>query len=226
MRLHTIIDLHEQANPTMEKFWETVKNARWTSDHNYDRIKYQWMRKLTPSQAEGLRRRFDEVKAKLDRKITNVTSGVGDDGYSDLLSHIIGMGKEAYDEVMADPSLAQGIIDRDEYVESFLYSFPYEDDWLSVDPKHLIDQATKYLEGLEQLTGSRSPIKSQESAEALKDMIKRLRIAVSGDFKKAVRGWNKEEYNRWGRLTRETEEYEGIYGPPNLINDLVSFITH
>jgi len=192
MRLSNIItDLHEQANPSDEGFWEIVKNARWTSDHNYDRIKYQWMRTMTLPQVEGLQRKFQKFAAKLDNKITDVVHGVSDDGLSDLVAHIIGMGKQSYNAVMKDPHLAQRLIDNHNYVESFAYAFPYKDDYDLIDPQHLIKQATGYLEELSELT---STITSQVDAETLRNMIKRLRAAESGDFKKATRGWDKAQY--------------------------------
>jgi len=225
MRLNTIVDLHEQANPTVEKFWEVVKQVKWTSDHNYTRIKYQFMRSFTKPQMDGLRRRLEQMTNNLDRKISNRVEGVGDDGYSDLLAHIVGTGKEAYDAVMADPSIAQDIIDRNQYKESFSYAFPYEDDWQLIDSSHLIKEAEKRLEELVRMTGSHSPIKSQASADTIKDMIRRLRIAVTGDFKKAIRGWDKESYSKWTAFANETN-FDGHYGPPNLLNDIRDFITH
>jgi len=221
MRLsHIITDLHEQANPTNEKFWETVKKAKWTSDHNYDRIKYQWMRELTPSQIEGLRRKFDKFRARLDNKITSVVHGVGDDSFSDVLAHIIGMGKEAYDAVMKDPSLAQQLIDDNKYRESFSYAFPYKDDYHLIDPQYLISRATSYLEDLSELT---SAITSQRDAETLRDMIKRLRIAETGDFKKATQGWDGSK--RWGELVRNTREHISVMqGPSYLMDELEAFL--
>jgi len=231
MRLsHIITDLHEQANPSDAEFWKTVKNARWTSDHNYDRIKYQWMRTLTQPQSEGLRRKFDKIRARLNNKITNIVYHVSDDGFSDLVAHIIGMGKDTYDAVMQNPRLAQNIIDANEYVENFGYSFPDKDDYNLIDPQHLIKQATGYLENLSELTGNRSVISSQEDADTLRDMIKRLRFAESGDFKKAIQingGWDKVLYNRWGKLARHVERtgwFDAMYGPPNLLNDLKDFL--
>lgn len=225
MQLNTIIDLHEQANPTVEKFWEVVKQVKWTSDHNYTRIKYQFMRSFTKPQVDGLRQRLEQMTNNLDRKLSNRVEGVGDDGYSDLLAHIVGMGKESYDAVLADPTMAQDIIDKNQYKESFSYAFPFEDDWNNLNLQHLIKEAEKYLETLVRMTGSHSSIKSQASAETIKDMIKRLRIAMSGDFKKATRGWDTDTYNRWSDFVDETN-FGGHHGPPNLINDLRDFITY
>ena len=224
MRLSNIItDLHEQANPSDEGFWEIVKNARWTSDHNYDRIKYQWMRTMTLPQAEGLRRKFDKFRSRLDNKITDKVHGVGDDSFSDVIAHIIGMGKHAYDLVMKDPSLAQRLIDAHEYVENFGYAFPDKDDYNLIEPKYLIKQATGYLEELSELTSNRSAIKSQEDAETLRDMIKRLRAAESGDFKKATQGWDRSKYKHWGKIVDNTD-HDVLYGPPNLIDELKAFL--
>ncbi len=224
MRLSNIItDLYEQANPTDAKFWEIVKNARWTSDHNYERIKYQWMRELSPPQAEGLRRKFNKFQSRLDNKLTDIVHGVGDDSFSDVVAHIIGMGKQAYGAAMKDPSLAQRLIDANEYVENFGYAFPDKDDYNLIEPKYLIKQATGYLEELSDLTSNRSAIRSQQEADILRDMIKRLRAAESGDFKKAIQDWDGSKYKHWGKIVDNTD-HDVLYGPPNLMDELKAFL--
>jgi len=48
--------------------------------------------------------------------------GLGDDSFRDLTNHIIGMGRDTYEAVMADPSKAADF--SDSYVESFSYLIP------------------------------------------------------------------------------------------------------
>lgn len=49
--------------------------------------------------------------------------GLGDDGFRDLTNHIVGMGRDTYEAVMADPIKAEDF--RDSHVESFSYLIPY-----------------------------------------------------------------------------------------------------
>lgn len=232
MRLSNIItDLYEQANPSDEEFWRTVDVVKWPSDHNYDRIKYQLMRMLTPPQAEGLRRKYDKFYKKLNSLLTGHVDGVGDDGYSDLLAHIIGSGKSAYDSIIDDPDIAQNIVDNNEYVESFSYAFPDKSDYKDIDPDRIKSQAEKYLNNLQPLLGSHSPIKSKEAAQQIQSMVKRLRYAADGNFEKAVKNWNREAYSMWGILTSMRGDSGGRildlnHGPSNFMNDLVNFAKH
>ena len=226
MRLSNIItDLYEQANPSDAEFWKTVKEAKWTSDHNYNRIKVQWMRKLTPPKSEGMRRTFSKFSKKLDAKISDQVEGVGDDGYSDVLAHIVGAGKTFYDSVMKDPSLAQRLIDNDQYKESFAYAFPSKEDYREIDPHDLSFRAERTLERLQVFIGPRSPIKKEEHARVMHDMVKRLRLAADQNFRKAIAGWDKEKYSAWGELVQKFRKYDSNlnYGASNLLNDLENF---
>jgi len=237
MRLSNIItDLYEQANPSDEEFWRIVSKVDWNLDHNYDRIKYQLMRTVSPAQAEGLRRKFDKFYKKLDYVLSGHVEGVGDDGYNDLLSHIIGSGKKTYDAVINEPDLAQTIVDNNEYVESFAYVFPdsratTETGYKDIDPDNMKAQAEKYLGMLQPLVGQHSPVESKESAQLILSMIKRLRAAADGNFEKAAKGWDRESYSKWGSLTNMRGDSGGRihdlnFGPSNFLNDLVNFTKH
>ena len=48
---------------------------------------------------------------------------VSDDGMSDLVAHVVGCGREVYDETMNDPWQAVFRVDEDRYRENFRYCF-------------------------------------------------------------------------------------------------------
>jgi len=48
---------------------------------------------------------------------------LGVDGFRELTNHVVGMGRDTYEAVMADPSKAEDF--RDSHVESFSYLIPY-----------------------------------------------------------------------------------------------------
>jgi hypothetical protein len=52
-----------------------------------------------------------------------------DDGFSDLLAHIVGLGKEEYCAVLENPKLAFDRANKHDYEESFAYCIPYEEDY-------------------------------------------------------------------------------------------------
>lgn len=133
MTKHTYLPLEDFTNRTAamseSEFWKLVDELGWGRDTNYKRIKAYILKNWTKEQwAE-----FDKVKDKifnaLYKRLDREVKGVGDDSFSDLLEHIIGLGKREYDAVMKDPSLAQKRADKYDYKESFAYAIPYEDDW-------------------------------------------------------------------------------------------------
>lgn len=221
-----IDDLFEAALAIDAEFWDFVRKTGWNRDQDYDRIKKMMLRTMTPESVKEMRGRFDDLYNILDRKINDKVEGVGDDSYSDLVSHIIGMGKKLYNEVLQDPSIAQKIIDAHAYKESFSYAFPYDDDWEKNDPQYFKDQATNYLEDLSPLTTGKIQVSiNKEDADTIRDMVKRLRSVESGNFRKAVDGWDRNEYDRWGVLAgrAKSEDVDLHYGFGNLLYDVQRF---
>lgn len=94
--------------------------------------------------------------------------GLGDDGFGDMISHIIGCGEEVYFATLADPNLAvkrskkahqrwgnkNSCKPSEGYVEKFSYCFPWKDDYNSPETKlegvqealkHWIEESAKYF---------------------------------------------------------------------------------
>ncbi len=221
-----IDDLFEADAVSDGEFWDFVRKTGWNKDQDYDRIKKMMLRTMNPESVKAMRDRFDNLYNILSRKINDEVENIGDDGYSDLLSHIIGMGKKLYNDILQDPSIAQKIIDARAYEESFSYVFPHDDDWKMNDPQHFMDQATKYLEDLSPLTTGKIQVTiHKEDVETIRDMVKRLRSVESGNFRKAVDGWDRDEYSRWGVLAgrAKSEDVDLHYGFGNLLYDVQRF---
>ena len=136
-----------------KKFWDLVEALDWKNlctedDHDVRKVKaykvYKEL-KLTPIDING----FHEV-AVVCRKFLKYqiegyslskfgnrhafpnnsgTLTVSDDGFWDLCSHIVGLGKETYEDVCSNP---EKILEYPDYVENFEYLFQYKDymDWL------------------------------------------------------------------------------------------------
>jgi len=209
-----------------EKFWDFVRRCDWPRDHDYERIKMKMLRTLTKQEVESYNNAYGEFRGKLSTKLTDVVSGVGDDSYSDLLAHIVGSGKELYDAVMDDPSIAQKIIDNYDYHESFSYAFPYEDDWNLLDKKPHIERAQEAIEELSNPDLVQA-IKSEATAMLYKDVLTRLKLVLNNKFEKAVEGWSKQSYRGWGAFTSEVADVDpGIHhGPPNVLNDVKRYFS-
>ena len=200
-----------------EKIWDFIRRCEWTRDHDYNRIQHKMLRTLTTGEVVGYQDTYSNVLNKLSVKLDNVVSGVGDDGYSDLLAHIVWSGKELYDAVMSDTSIAQKIIDDREYVESFSYAFPYVSDWNMLDKDYWIERAKRAIEELSDPDYVQL-IKTEKVANTYKDMLKRLRLITKGKFKRATEDY---DYQSWDGVTGETR---GMWGPSNLIKELERWV--
>lgn len=207
-----------------EKFWDFVRRCDWLKDYDFERIKMKMLRTLTKQEVESYRDVFGEFRNKLSVKLDNVVSGVSDDSYSDLLAHVVGSGKELYDAVMDDPSIAQKIIDNYDYRENFSYSFPYDDDWNMLDKKPHIERAQEAVEELSNPDLVKA-IKSEAAATLYKNILNRLKLVSNDKFEKAVEGWSKQSYRGWSAFTDEVFDVDPDihHGPPNILNDVKQY---
>ena len=214
-----IDDLFE--NVSDAEFWKFVSKAQWPKDHDYDRIKKMILQTMNKESASKLDKKYREFYNELHRHIFDDVIGVGDDSYGDLISHIVGTGKNLYNAVMDDYEIAQRMIDDSAFHENFGYSFPDDVDWKLTDPEYYKKRATKYLENLSTATNK---VSMEGDARILKDMIRRLRNVETGNFRKAIDGWDKEQYHFWGQFVSRLRNEEGVhYGHSNLLNDVKRF---
>jgi hypothetical protein len=105
-----------------EYFWQFVEEAGWNNNKDYQAI----AKRLSPkygADREALQVMFRELKRNLSKNLDDYFDPeeleVSDDGFDDLVSHIIGMGKEEYYRVLNKPDKA--IAYRNSCVESFAY---------------------------------------------------------------------------------------------------------
>jgi hypothetical protein len=94
----------------------------YKKDNDYNRT-----RDMVNMMDEESRNLFEKLvrwkEDKLYNKLFNEVKGVSDDGFSDLVSDIVSRGIEFFNKVMENPSIAQEIVDNDDYKESFGYTF-------------------------------------------------------------------------------------------------------
>ena len=103
-----------------DMFWDFVREANWKSDYDYKRIGTM-LEHVGKTTALELQKIYDEKSSELYEWLWDPIHGVSDDGFSDLVSHTIGLGKEFYDAVIKDPSVAQKLVDNHQYEEGFQY---------------------------------------------------------------------------------------------------------
>lgn len=120
-----------------DRFWEIVSKVGWGRHHTDSKRGKSVLKKELPSveAMEDFRETCRFLRTHLDDIVTdyekqnNVSCGLGDDGFNDLLNHIIGLGREEYIRVLEDPSLAikRGV--ENKFTESFSYCIPYPSDY-------------------------------------------------------------------------------------------------
>lgn len=113
-----------------QKFWEMVASFNWPHD-DCDVAKARAMKTYTQDQI----REFDQEFGKKRSCVANALERweqehgadyyLGDDGFSDLTCHIVGLGKEVYEASIADSSLIAKRAETCDYVESFAYAIPH-----------------------------------------------------------------------------------------------------
>jgi hypothetical protein len=99
------------------------------SSENYAVLAREWYAKLGKSGMEALRnfvgaRVADLYHAVEKYEATGLSIDIGsDDGMSDLIHHVVGLGEDKFNAYMAQPKLLARRYREDEYTESFAYCF-------------------------------------------------------------------------------------------------------
>jgi hypothetical protein len=127
----------DEAKPMdQDKFWSIVAQADWDKHRDVALCK-RIIRKALPTIEDitAFRAKLIEVRHDLCCRIEQHEQkqgqliGLSDDGFFDLTAHIIGAGRGVYQATCDNPALAvQRTKDRD-FVESFFYVIPHEDDY-------------------------------------------------------------------------------------------------
>lgn len=161
-----------------EKFWEIVANINWgklVADRkskklrgvDTGRVKVAIMRKYS----QEVMNEFNEIKVKKTCHLYKVINAYNDangagipsggDSGDDLINHAVGLGKEYFNQAIADPS----ILTKLDYEESFAYCIPFNDDYDSLQPGFFKDGRVRNFreEALQTLAGSKfAPIYADE----------------------------------------------------------------
>lgn len=149
---------------TPEKFWNEVALVGWTDKPEkgfYDKAKARLLRRWTGEFLEEFSEMKDELYSKLVAAVQRAEKGsgesveCGDDGFGDLMNHLIGLGKEEYEASLADP---MRVIKRGQaynYAESFGYCIPYGTDIELISKGLYITRAREIVENLTALKQSR-----------------------------------------------------------------------
>ena len=114
---------------TEDRFWELVALAKWPCD--YDKMKIKYLKLLSAKECKDFRKVLNQANDKLDTVIGSAVDDmpVGDDSYSDLIHHIVGLGKARFYQHCHNIQLIAKRAEAINYEESFAYCIPYEEDY-------------------------------------------------------------------------------------------------
>lgn len=113
---------------TEQELWAIIKKANWTRDHDYERIREEFMK--LPIDVRNQLEKFidDKVKEVYDRFekdwLGNPGFSCSDDGYSDLTAEVVGRGEKFFNAITTK-KMRDMAEDRD-YHESFIYSTQFD----------------------------------------------------------------------------------------------------
>ena len=136
------------------EFWEIVEEIDWpnNTDTNPDIIKKGLLKRFSPKELVKFRERLDHVRGELIRALEDWERRCdkrlecSDDGFSDLTYHIVGCGKEEFAKTIKDPYRAYDRSRKFDYVESFGYCIPYEDEHKYLGIAHYQKYARRLLD--------------------------------------------------------------------------------
>ena len=108
-------------NITDTDFWKIVEIINWNESKNYKKHSNRLNNYFNREDLDSLRNKSKQMQAILSIKIRNINTGLGDDGYWDLTSHIVGLGYNVYQSIIENP---EKILDyKNTVFENFDYCF-------------------------------------------------------------------------------------------------------
>jgi hypothetical protein len=214
-------------------FWNIVEQIGWgTKTTDYDSIKARLMRTFTVEQVKEFRKVFDRMSGRLYNVLDQDDNcrrdrgeggyGLGDDGFGDLVNHIVGLGEKEFHAVLENPELAYERAQRYDYSESFSYCIPWDDDYEMLNSKMYVKRAKKYYEEEKGIyDADEVPVKYQVELEnASRTFLGVVQMIIDGEFKKAV---DNELTLIGAHEVLEKSRFVGLktcWGVRNLISDL------
>ena len=128
-----------------EFYWELIKELQWNSVGGYNyKNKGLWLYKHYHKDViEELSEFVTNKRRELQNRLLFYSRswGMGDDGFWDLVAHIIGQGKHEFYNVMADPTIAKKRADKRDFKENFQYIFHYSEEVRKLENNLKYDQS-------------------------------------------------------------------------------------
>jgi hypothetical protein len=187
-------------------YWSIIEDMNWLKysqeRRGYNEMKIRFMRSYGYDMAKKVREFVDERQSTLMRMLDQLNKNGerygdfgGDDSFSDMTAHVVGLGEEYYLSVMENPKL----LNKLNFVESFLYALPYNDDYDMLETEYHVNFAIESMKQVvENIAANISMKKDNPEAYIVAgDILRRLALVVAGDYTHAVEDLNFDrDYNK------------------------------
>jgi len=119
---------------TEETFWEVISEIDWENNQDTSVIKRACLIAWAPEFGASFRKILDKKEGEVGRALEKYEDDpdeqrdyyLGDDGFGDMCSHVVGLGRETFEAEVADPKKLVKRAQKSDYVECFSYGIPYE----------------------------------------------------------------------------------------------------
>jgi len=177
-----------------ETFWTLVADIGWgTKTTDVSAIKSRLVREWSREQADAFNSVLYNLEGELYQKLdaSDLEFGLGDDGFGDLISHILGLGKEDFWAVMSDPRLALKRANApygspEGHAEKFAYCIPDDSDYDKLDGKPYVKWAKENVQSL--TTALDQPIIKGTLFKVLQDIRAWNQLVADGNYTEALAG--------------------------------------
>lgn len=207
--------------------WNFIKQINWAevSKGKYDSetVKRTLMETFTEKTCKEIRAFVESRQGELYTRIEQyekendcrVGEYGGDDSFGDMISHVVGLGEDKFNEVMKDPSVLNGMA----FVECFNYCLPYDGDYVLLSEDHHIDRAKLAIAALAEIVANDEPM-GADSVRIVKDLMMRFMTILEGDSKAAVEDFDKRLYSRFCNF--DGNDHHAMFA--NYLSDVKRFL--
>lgn len=184
--------------------WKYIEELNWAllskKKRGYEEGKRYMLENFTAKRGKEIsdfvNERFSELYKCIEKfehaNDTHCGSYGGDDSFGDMIHHVIGLGKDKFNEIMEDPSKLNGM----DFVESFSYCMPYEEDYKMLSEDYHVERATQAVVELARMVTENAP--SGQDVMVIKELMNRFLLIIAGDVHGAMEDYNYEnDYNRY-----------------------------
>jgi len=207
--------------------WKYIEEINWSElskvKRGYELGKRYMLENFTQKRCKEIdafvRERHNELYKRIEEferaNDTHCGDYGGDDSFGDMIHHVIGLGETKFNEIMEDPSKLNGM----DFVESFSYVMPYDDDFLLMNPDAHTDRAMGAMVELVRILKDNKP--SGDDVRTLKELMNRFMLMLAGDFKEACQDFDhNNDYNRYYNF--ESNDCHAMFA--NYISDCKKFM--